>query len=259
MKSSPREFLAPLASAFACRVRPDNLSDYGEHFTAQVRCKADGVRLEAHASAASVLLDIRGIGQALVFSLNRGNGWYGRGKCIATIAATRVLIYPSYSDVAGFGATGVLAWIKDPRHAHQVAHLELRQREQVQIFRNGVTAKIGPHRATAALVERLIAFARSLPPEAPEEVLEGVATLPPALQPLSSFFASWAIGDDAERQDRVSRASQRRLQSVRSAVEPLLSAIDAYLEECAGSTLSPAAIRLGQLAELVAELRAREA
>jgi hypothetical protein len=61
------------------------------------------------------------------------------------------------------------------------------------------------------------------------------------------------VSDDDERQERVSRASKAGLARLRADVEPLFARINEYLDSF--KTLPECAQRLGNLTELVAELK----
>jgi hypothetical protein len=71
---------------------------------------------------------------------------------------------------------------------------------------------------------------------------------------LIPLIRKWGITDDAERTERLERASRRQLQVLVRRVSPLFESINAYLDGF-GEDVSAAAAALGALAEAAAEAK----
>lgn len=103
----------------------------------------------------------------------------------------------------------------------------------------------------------VISLADSVP-AAPASHIDCQNQLPPDLRHLEKLFSRWASSDDDQGQERVARSRKTERTELRRLVEPLLSRIDEYLDSLE-EPLSPCAVRLGHVAELVAELRTADA
>ena len=116
---------------------------------------------------------------------------------------------------------------------------------------------VEPTRALADVARTVIALADSVPQAAVRHDIDCRDELPDDLRHLEKLFSRWAISDDEARQERVGRSPKTQRAELHRLVEPHLSRIDEYLDSVK-PPLSPCALRLGYLAELVAELRAAD-
>jgi hypothetical protein len=246
--------LQALAKAHRSRMRAmaGEFPDDGGALLQVARFRSGTLRFTGYATVGRILLEGRGLNQHLVFALNRYESYIMDAERVDAVGLS----------VYAYRLTGVeqvRSWVENPYHAALLRSLALSPDEYFRVYTNGFWLSVDPSTATPVLIERIAALVRALPPAEPENAHESVEKLPVDLQPLGALFGRWAIGDDTVRSQRLARAGRRELAALRRAVEPLLPQIDTYLGGLADTAWSPAAIRLSQLAEAIAELRAREA
>jgi hypothetical protein len=96
----------------------------------------------------------------------------------------------------------------------------------------------------------LLRFIDLLPREElpPDKLLFDKSRVPEPLGVLAPLVEQWAISDDAEREMKVCRSSTKRLRALVSAVNPLLSEVDRFLDQ-QSEPLPDEAILLGDLAQ----------
>jgi len=222
---------------------------------AETRFRRGQLRFTIFATTVRVQFEITGFSAApMKFSLNHPEEWARDATPIDRVDATTVLAYARLPD-----SDRIRHWLRDAYHRALIDALRLGSEEYVHFYQNGLHVSVLPENAVPGLVERLQAIIAALPPDAPGDTLEGIDELPLPLRVLVPFFARWAISDDDERTKALSHASKRRQRELCDAVEPLLPQIGAYLASFGDRPLSPAAIRIANLAEAVTELRTREA
>lgn len=152
--------------------------------------------------------------------------------------------------------SAVSQWLAEPNHSRLLNSLVLGPREAVTVYRNGVTAVFESERDLDVLIPTLGALVGSLPRV---RASVGVRELPQDLRPLARYFFRWSVADDELRNELLARATTAHLHALVTEVGPLLNRIDSYLASFGTEPLPNVAVQLGQLAELVAEVRAREA
>jgi hypothetical protein len=128
----------------------------------------------------------------------------------------------------------------------------------MQVFINAVVAIVEPTRAFAEVVRTVTSLVDSVPRAVVSDDIDCRDELPSDLRHLEKLFNRWAISDDEARQDRVAHSRKSQRLELRRVVEPLLPRIDEYLDSLE-EPLSPCALRLGYLAELIVELRNADA
>jgi len=248
--------IAKLARSFHTRVRKAN-GAFGPEgvLVAETRFRRGPLRFTVFATSLRIIVEVRGFSRApMKFSLNHPDRWSRGATPIDTVGTTTVLAYPRSRD-----RDALSHWLHDSYHRALLGALGLQHEECVHFYQNGLDASVLPDSAVPELVMRLEALVGALPSAADEGTLEGIAQMPSRLQELAPLFADWAISDDEERGRKIGHASLRRLRKVRDAVEPLLPEIDEYLRSFGKQPLTPAAMQLGDLAQAIAEIRAREA
>jgi hypothetical protein len=137
-------------------------------------------------------------------------------------------------------------WLQADEHRGLIESFAFTARESVQVYGNSVDAVVEATRVFQEVAERIISLAESVPPAQAVEAINCFNELPEDLRHLDQLFARW-----------VARSRKPELAQLRRVVEPLLSRIDKYLDSLA-EPLPICALRLGYLAELVAELRVRD-
>ena len=177
------------------------------------------------------------------------------------------------ADVPVRGLTGTLPW---PVFATRTATADVREwlvvkgaqhiqrlapgaEEALFVAGNGVQFRACLDRDLVALTDVLVEFAASLPKVVLREPELDANRLPAALRPLAPLFDRWAVADDEERSRRVRRASVAQRHALVQTIAPYVEQIDAYLASFDPNPLPEEAIRMGELAEVAAEIRAREA
>jgi hypothetical protein len=207
--------------------------------------------------AAATLLEVelRGSDRALVFSVNHPDG-----VCLlnsAVFALQGVVRWPVFvGDPAD--AQAVADWFQAEENRKRIDAFAFDVRESLQVYVNCVSVVVEPVRNLGEVVDQIIELVEHLPLAQTTGESDWASDLPEDLRHLHTFFDEWAIADDEEREERVARSRKGQLARLRRAVEPLLPRIDAYLDSFA-EPMPECAIHLARLAELVAELRARDA
>jgi hypothetical protein len=248
--TSSQDAVAHLARTFHTRFRKlDGVP------VAETRFRRGPLRFTVMAESLRVLFEVRGFTQApMKFSLNHPDEFRRDGTPIDMVGTTTVLAYSQLQNL-----NLLRPWLDKPYHRALLGALSIRPEEYVHFYQNGIDVAVLPENAVPDLVTRLEAIVAALPAGGKETFVEGIAEMPARLQALAPLFAEWSIGDDEERAQRLGHASQRRLRKLRDAVEPLMPEINTYLSSFRDRPLTPAAMQLADLAQGIAELRAREA
>ena len=223
----------------------------GEPALLQVRFSQSGRRVSLRAAASLLELEFRCPDRQFGFAINRPDG-----ICLFNVAV------PSLQDLTPWpifvgdssDAPALRDWLAVGEHRKLIERFGFRQRESAQVFINAVVAVVEPTRAFGDVASTVISLADSVPPAAASADINCHDELPDDLRHLAKLFSRWAISDDEKRQERVGRSGKTTRAHLRRTVEPLLSRIDEYLDSLE-QPQSLCALRLGYLAELVAELR----
>jgi hypothetical protein len=235
-----------------CNTHNPNL---GEPSLLQVRFSQSGRRVCLRAATSLLELEFRCADRAFGFGINRPDK-----ICLLNIAVPslqRLTPWPLFvGDLSD--APALRDWLTAGDHRSLIERFACSERESVQVFLNGVVAVVEPTRAFADVARAVISLADSLPRAAASPEIDCQDQLPADLLHLERLFSRWAISDDEERHGQVGRSRKAARAQLRRVVEPLLSRIDEYLDSLE-EPLSPCALRLGYLAELVAELRRADA
>lgn len=253
--TSSLDAITALARAFHTRVRKTPGSLPNGDASAETRFRRGSLRFTVFAAAGApgILIEVRGFTQApMKFSLNHAE--WDAGEVIDQVGTASVLAYPKLGNL-----DALRQWLSDAHHRALLSALTRRPEEYVHVYQNGIEATVLPESAVPDLVVRLEALVAALPAGGSGDDLEGIELLPARLRALVPFFADWAIGDDEERTRKLEHARKPRLRQVRNAVEPLLPEINDYLDSFGSRPLTEAAIRLGDLAQAIAEIRVRDA
>ncbi|HWW41549.1 hypothetical protein, partial [Pedobacter sp.] len=79
--------------------------------------------------------------------------------------------------------------------------------------------------------------------------------IPNNLRPLFPLFKKWSISDDVEREQLIEEISDLQKKKLVSTVGPLMKEINDFLDSFKNQPLTEEAILIGNLAELVSELK----
>ena len=235
-----------------CNVHNPNV---GEPALFQVRFSQSGRRFSLRAAASLLELELRCPDRQFGFAINRPDN-----ICLFNIALPSLQSltpWPIFvSDSSD--APALRDWLAVGEHRSLIEGFGFRERESAQVFINAIVAVVEPTRAFGDVARTVSSLAESVPPAAASPGIDCHDQLPADLRHLEKLFSRWAISDDEERQERVARSRKRERTELRRLVEPLLSRIDEYLDSLEEPP-PPCALRLGHLAELVAELRTADA
>lgn len=222
----------------------------GEPALLQVRFSQSGRSISLRAAASLLELEFRCPDRRFGFAINRPDK-----ICLFNIAVPSLDLTPWPIFVGDSSdAPALRDWLAVGEHRSLVEGFGFRERESAQVFINAIVAVVEPNRAFGGVARAVISLADCVPSAAASHDIDCQNQLPPDLRHLEKLFSRWAISDDQERQERVARSRKTEREELRRLVEPLLSRIDEYLDSLEGPP-SPCALRLGSLAELVAELR----
>lgn len=248
--------LASLAKHFGSRVS-SSVSDYEKHgvTVAKSQIRFGSMRLTAYASELGVVFDCKlGRRQRLRFSVNNPDRVAIQDHHRREVAGLKLAHWPDQPAILDQWLSG---------NESQLRALALTTDERMEVFADGLSVTLRPAHATPDFVHRLIALAESLPRESPEEASEEASAktqlLPENLRPLAKWLDRWAIGDDVQRGEAIRTASSKELLKLCHRVEPLLPAINDYLQGLGDLPHPEAAVNLMWLAETVAEIRATDA
>jgi hypothetical protein len=216
---------------------------------ARAKLRGEGFSGEVYISQTRIIFEAQRLNQPLVFSINKEIEWYEGSE--ESLGECRLIVYKSFpSDI-------VKNWLNTGRNYVTLASLKLLPTEYLHVFKNGLWLSVYPEHDFEELLHLLSAIVQALPKNPKEDFREGVNNLPENIRSLSKYFHTWAIGDDAEREEKIQKASKKRLESICSVVEPMLPNINYYLDSLKPGDESMAALRLGYLAEAVAEMQLR--
>lgn len=133
-----------------------------------------------------------------------------------------------------------------------ILDLRLNPEESLRVYGNGISAYLRPRpQPPVTEILRLLARLAHVLPVHETKPLP-LHDLPDQFRPLIPLIRRWGISDDADRAERLERASRRQLQALVRRVSPSHGAINAYLDGVTEHT-PEAATALGALAEAAAE------
>lgn len=225
----------------------------GEKSLWGLRCPLGTLNCEVLAGDSLLAVNVTYPAQAVAFAVNRPDSW-GR----LPLALNTAIGLPVFGPRDGNPTAD--AWIAAPAHIAAITGLHLGPREALLVYWSELLAVGEPTRQVGPWLSALQQIVGLLPEPTPEPPpTDLAAALPADLRHLAPFFSSLAIADDADRERRVRRLSRSRRQALVDEIGPLLPRIDSFLDSFGAAPLPDAAIAIGQLAELVAELRAPEA
>lgn len=212
----------------------------------EVRLSVDDRRFAIRANDRYLAIQVRGDFAAGLFSINRPStfmAFYGEMRKCSPIGEHAVYIYLNDPEPA----TLQQAAVRDT-----ILALRLGPDESLRVYRNGISAYLRPglQRPIIDVLKLLGKLADELPADETRPL--PLRELPGQFRRLIPLIRKWGISDDADRTERLERASRRQLQALVRGVSPSLVAINAYLD---GFTepIPEAAAALGSLAETATE------
>jgi hypothetical protein len=249
----PKEALTAVARLFGARVRriDGNFPQDGGKLVATARFRFGQRRVQGYATQTRVVFEIQQAIQNLCFSVNLKPPDYPR---VIEVRVGKLRVFVP-DESYWIDPKAVKQWILNGKHTALLKALQLREEEYLKISGNEGWLSLKPDRDLRQALERVEPLLEALPLRQPIDPLTGIDSFPEILKPLGKYFVTWAISDDAEREERLRKAGKTRRDRVRAAVEPLFPEIDRYLASLEPGSESIAALNLGHLAEAVAEMR----
>lgn len=187
------------------------------------------------------------------FSINRPDNIFGYTKKVSVIN-TRFPVYtsdgrtpfPDPLQLRFFDALSL--WLEN---------LQLASDESVFIYNNYVYLAVKAARDLLSIINTLVDLV-----EIHKNLFHGQkirsgkqSQLPIKLRALFPLMDKWAVSDDVERNDLVSSINKMEREALIAVVDPLMGDINDFLESFKDLPLSDEAMRLGNFAELVSELK----
>jgi len=136
-----------------------------------------------------------------------------------------------------------------------IQNLRLKSNEGIIIYRNGIQLVVDKSRQLIQEILTLQKISEILErtfPDNPETI--DTSKIPGNLLDLIPILSEWAISDDAEREEKISKSSKGKLKKMVDIVNPKMEIINSYLDSFKSEPLSYEATLIGNLAELVSEL-----
>ena len=165
------------------------------------------------------------------------------------VKSTTIGEHPVFARDGGASASTMLS--ADVQDA--ILALRLTADESLHV-RSGIFVYVRPRsdRGLTDLLMVLVRLANALPVDS--ERRPSFSELPDQFCSLVPMIRKWAMSDDADRTERIERASRQELQALVRRVSPQFAAINAYLDGFADG-LPDSACTLGRLAEAAAEAK----
>ncbi|MES2702029.1 MAG: hypothetical protein V4649_05290 [Bacteroidota bacterium] len=150
------------------------------------------------------------------------------------------------------GSENVLAWLSSDRNVGYIEDLKLVQNEGLVVYRNGMVLYVNSLDNFKDTLQTLLLMANSLRVTEMQTVVNA-NIIPTVLKPLIPYFKDWAISDDFARQQKISRASEKKKREIVFVICPLLNDIDAFIANFK-EPMPDEAILLGNLAVMAMEI-----
>src|SRR2546426_5723217 len=195
----------------------------GDLFEHQLRFKSDHRQVTIMANWECVQLDLRGFAPvtAMVFSINQPD----------RVMVTRRLLlhlkpqtWPVFVCRDG-SSDSVARWLTIPEHIRLIKQLALGNGESLAVCANALRAYLMRPSADRVMssFDILGRILDQLPLQESEHL--DFTALPEKFRGLESLMRAWAIADDTERCERLSRASAKTLNRLVDTLRPMLNSI----------------------------------
>ncbi len=138
----------------------------------------------------------------------------------------------------------------------QIKQLELLEDETLSIREDGLFFVLRSGRNLSLIVNDAISLIKNntnIFKRISKKILS--KNVPENLRILLPLMKKWSISDDAERDRMIKKTGERQKKSLISTVEPLIEEINVFLDSFDDRPLNEEAMLLGNLAELVSELK----
>lgn len=137
-----------------------------------------------------------------------------------------------------------------------IKRLDLNSDEGIIVCKNGIQLAINSLDKildSLAILNNLIKTIEThFPGEATKKT--DISQIPDNLRSLIPYLEEWAISDDENRQIKIASSSKRELKHLIDEISPKINQINQYLDSFGERPLTPEAILIGQLGELIDEI-----
>jgi hypothetical protein len=223
----------------------------GSPFTKSVHTKHRDRKLRLYANDAYTLIEVKGAYKLGVVSINLSN------KIDPLLIPAHVLDvggrqYPTFTRDGGSSSTPLK--LVEPSVLSQVLDAaQLGQGESLHFHLDAANAylRLASLDRIANVVEALI---DAIPKHSEGELELRWGRLPTQFHPLVPLISTWALADDDERQELLSRSPRHELANLIEIVEPYMPSINSYLDSL-GQNPPLEASTLGTLAECALEAK----
>lgn len=139
----------------------------------------------------------------------------------------------------------------------QLTKLKLNRNESVFFYKNWIYYALTPNRDLFVVLNDIIDLINSNIDIFKKHFKQTIfdKNIPDSLKHLVPLLKKWSIADDVEREELIKETGRRQKEKLIVTVYPFMGEINSFLDSFKDQPLSEEAILLGNLAELVSELK----
>jgi hypothetical protein len=205
----------------------------------------DGQKFKVYAFTERITIEIK-IATSLHFSVNLPDNICLANKLLKNDYGLKLFCNHS-QDIAILSCIGLINT--------DIQNLRLKSNEGLFIYKNGIQLVVDKSRELIQeilTVQKISKILECIFPDSPETI--DTSKIPGNLLDLIPILYEWAISDDVEREEKISKSSKGKLKKLVDIVNPKMEVINNYLDSFKSEPLSYEATLIGNLAELVSEL-----
>ena len=135
----------------------------------------------------------------------------------------------------------------------KITEIQLDNNESIFFYKNHLTLAVKPRTNLLPFIDDIIDTINII--SLKDNYKINLKNIPVNLRPLSPFFKKWSVSGDAEREQLIEKTSERQKQKLINTVDPLMREINTFLNSFNDQPLNDEAMLIGNLAELVSELK----
>jgi hypothetical protein len=192
------------------------------------------------------------INSDLAFSINNPEKIFLYNKTINLVNAP-YKVYASDVDYNPLKNEFVRAFWES--FSDKIKTLQLSENESIFFYNNYISFALNPTRNLIQILDDMIDLVSSHVRVFTKTNIISSKNLPDNLRLLLPLMKKWGITDDVEREQLIEKTGEKQKKKLISAVDPLMKEINEFLDSFKEQPLSEEAMLLGNLAELVSELK----
>jgi len=165
-------------------------------------------------------------------------------------------LYFSSSDENLFQKTGFQQFWKFV--SLKIQNIKLSENESIFIYRNWVQFSLNSNRNIAEDIDQIVDLVTNdllFKRKTNQKILS--RNIPENLRHLIPLIKKWSVPDDSEREQLIEESTDKQKNKLISSVDPYMEDINQFLDSFGSAALSDEAIFLGNLAELISELKVK--